>query len=140
MDNLHALFASMRRAFGGDAEGELARALFGFLEEHPATSHVTLQLMRNMAAGSTDVHIVRTLQFLAGDNIQLLLTKFELIEDGDLEPVPLSVEEASVATAENVNPVSGDYDADVSKKIAVFFSPTDHLRELLASSSMRDGD
>ncbi len=127
MDNLESLLASMRRTFDGDAESVLARALLDFVGAYPSTSHITPPLVRRLVTefgGALDVPIVRTLQYLSGPGVQLLDMRFELLQDGVLEPVLLTDDDVAHATRDKVNPISGESDVDVEKKIAIFFSPT----------------
>jgi hypothetical protein len=69
-----------------------------------------------------DQVILRTLQFLAGDGIALLDTKFEIIDAND-HPHHLDPLEVKEALFLKVNPLTGDSEPDVSAKIQMYFAP-----------------
>ncbi|MDO9294250.1 MAG: hypothetical protein Q7U09_21920 [Hydrogenophaga sp.] len=120
------LLERLERTFGRGSERLVAESLFSFLTRYPETTHVSLQLMRQRipgaGSGEKDVEILRALQFLAGDGIALLETKFEIF---DLENHPCELDKQVVkeALALKVNPLTGDDDPDVAAKIVMFFAP-----------------
>lgn len=120
------LLERLERTFGRGSERLVAESLFSFLTRYPETTHVNLQLMRQRipgaGSGEKDVAILRALQFLAGDGIALLETKFEIL---DLENHPFELDKQVVkeALALKVNPLTGDDDPDVAAKIVMFFAP-----------------
>jgi len=120
------LLERLERTFGRGSERLAAESLFNFLTRYPGTTHVSLQLMRQRipgaASGGKDVEIIRALQFLAGDGIAFLETRFEII-DADDHPHELDTQEVKEALALKVNPLTGDEDLDVEAKISMFFVP-----------------
>jgi len=80
------------------------------------------QRIPGAASGGKDVEIIRALQFLAGDGIAFLETRFEII-DADDHPHELDTQEVKEALALKVNPLTGDEDLDVEAKISMFFVP-----------------
>ena len=121
------LMEQIGRTFGEGAEREVAESLLGFLARHEATSHITLHLMRELTPGANtgrlDTAIVRTLQYLSGDGVRILDTRFELIEADEL-PVPLTEEEVRCVLDHQVNPVTGEVDPDIRNKVAIYFCPS----------------
>jgi len=120
------LFKRLEAAFGHGKERVVAESLIKFLTKHAETSHINLQLVRQLtpgaATGSLDHVILRTLQFLAGDGIALLVTKFEIIDEED-HPHGLDRQEVKDAILLKVNPLTGDSDSEVAAKINMYFAP-----------------
>ena len=115
------------RAFGVGTEQDIARKLMQFLVEHEEAAHINLQLVRQLTeggeSGGLDREILRTLQFLAGDGIGLLETKFEIFDEQDN---PHNIDNLVVRDAINLqlNPLTGERDPQVEKKIFMYFSPS----------------
>ena len=126
------LLSDLDRVFGRGAEHDIAEHLFKFLGQYPDTSHITLALVRGLVPDATrgdlDRPIVRTLQYLAGDGVRLLDTRFEYFADDDA-PVELSEEEARAAVTDHVNPISGELDDDAEGKVAIYFAPGERFEK-----------
>jgi hypothetical protein len=139
MDSAEKVIDRLERAFGVGAERDIAWALIIFLSTNKDTSHINLQLVRQLTAngksGGLDREILRTLQFLAGDGIGLLETKFEIFDE---EEHPHGIENDVVrdAIALRLNPLTGEADPDIAKKIFMFFSPTSQVA--ISRPSSRD--
>lgn len=155
------LLERLDRTFEGGGEGAVARKLLSFLVKHPATTHITLQLVRQIAlerferrdgaAGNlrnqagpnleTDAVAVRMLQYLSAGADGVLEAKFELIEEDreDLAPYVLTDEEVRAVVAAGINPISGEYDPDIKRKVVIFFAPTHEMAHLLAAYAADGG-
>jgi hypothetical protein len=126
----------LERAFGVGSERDIAWALIDFLTKHNDTSHINLQLVRQLmgdgVSSRLDSAILRTLQFLAGDAIGLLDTKFEILDE---EGNPHGIDNDVVKDAIDlkINPLTGEVDPIVAEKIFMFFSPSFHSAKLQAS-------
>lgn len=120
------LLERLERTFGRGSERLAAEKLLEFLTRYDKTTHVSLQLMRQLTPGATsggkDVEILRALQFLAGDGISFLEAKFEIL-DADDHPHELDTQVVRDALAHKVNPLTGDDDPEIAAKIIMFFSP-----------------
>jgi hypothetical protein len=120
------LLKRLEAAFGPGNERVVAECLIGFLNKHAETSHINLQLVRQLTPGATtgslDHVILRTLQFLAGDGIALLDTRFEIIDTED-HPHGLDRQEVRDALLLKINPLTGDSDSEVASKINMYFAP-----------------
>ncbi len=120
------LLERLEDAFGRGNERVVAECLIGFLTKHAETSHINLQLIRQLtpgaASGGLDQAILRTLQFLAGDGIALLDTRFEIIDAED-HPHGLDRQEVREALLWKVNPLTGESDPEVAAKINMYFAP-----------------
>lgn len=137
MANSNELLARLERTFGRGSERQVAECLFDFLAKHTETSHINLQLVRQLtpdaASGGKDHVILRTLQFLAGDGIALLDVRFEIIDAED-HPHGLDRQEVKDALSLKVNPLTGEEDPEVASKISMFFAPVpDAVSQLVAA-------
>lgn len=131
------LLERLEGAFGRGNEWVVAECLIRFLTKHTGTSHINLQLVRQLtpdaASGRLDQVILRTLQFLAGDGIALLDTRFEII-DADDHPHHLDPQEVREALFLKVNPLTGASDPDVAAKIQMYFAPLPEVISQLAGA------
>jgi hypothetical protein len=131
------LLERLERTFGHGNEWIVADCLIRFLTKHTGTSHINLQLVRQLtpdaASGTLDQVILRTLQFLAGDGIALLDTRFEIIDAND-HPHHLDPQEVKDALFLEVNPLTGDSDPDVAAKIQMYFAPLPEVIDQLVGS------
>jgi hypothetical protein len=136
------IFYQLQRTFEEGAECVVASQLFEFLKEFPQTSHITLQMVRQIGVKNQskfeDTVILRALTFLAGDSVQVLATSFELIEDDDTVHT-LTDEELSFILSDLINPLTGDVDLDIEEKVAMFFSLTEKARKFFAKLNGEKG-
>lgn len=134
------ILASVDRVFGPNSgvEKSVTKSLLDFLSKNPATSHISLQLVRqltpNSSKGQFDHVILRTLQYLAGDAVGFLDIRFEIIE-GDEEPVELEKQVVKEALSMSVNPLTGESDVQIATKIFMFFCPTQEAIRSLANQN-----
>lgn len=112
----------LERTFGSGSERRIAICLFEFLAKHADTSHINLQLVRQLTPGVESQVILRTLQFLAGEAIGLLDTQFEIFDD-DEHPHQLDRHVVKEALSSQINPLTGIADPEVASKIFMYFSP-----------------
>jgi hypothetical protein len=131
------LLERLERTFGHGNEWVVAECLIEFLTKHANTSHINLQLVRQLtpeaASGGMDQVILRTLQFLAGDGIALLDTRFEIVDAED-HPHGLERQEVKDALDLKINPLTGESDPEVATKITMFFAPIPEALSQLAES------
>ena len=127
MPTLPLLLENLVRVYGHGAEVEVAKRLMEFLSLHTTTTHITIHLVRQLTPGASsgkmDGSIVKALQFLAGDSVRLLDTKFEVIDSQD-QPHDLTDEEAQAAISHQIDPVTGELDPGIGERLTVYFSPT----------------
>lgn len=137
MTTSNELLERLERTFGRGSEWVVADCLIGFLRKNTGTSHINLQLVRQLtpdaASGSLDQVILRTLQFLAGDGVALLDTRFEIVDAED-HPHGLDRQEVKEALSLKVNPLTGESDPEVAAKINMFFAPVPEVMSQLAEA------
>lgn len=137
MATSNELLERLERTFGRGNEWVVAECLIGFLTRHTETSHINLQLVRQLtpdaASGRLDQVILRTLQFLAGDGVALLDTRFE-INDAEDHPHGLDRQEVKEALSLQVNPLTGESDPEVAAKINMYFAPLPEAMSQLAEA------
>lgn len=114
---------SVRMVFGTGAEWRVAQALLAYLDEFPRTKHITFGFVHRLAPNRfSDSSVVRTLQYLAGEDIGLLQIKFEFLRDED-EPQDITDAEARGVLTASINPFTGHEDPEASKKLLIYFEP-----------------
>lgn len=78
------------------------------------------------------------MQYLAGDSLRALNTKFELIEDELMQHI-LTDEELNAVLTLGINPVTGEHDPAIKEKVGVFFTPSDELLTALGAFKKEGG-
>jgi hypothetical protein len=118
------LLEQLVRTHGEGPEARITRALLHFLSKHPTTSHINIQLIKNIDIDLknevSDKTILKTLQLLIG--LGLLEMNFEVL-DSDEIPHDIRTEVAKEAIANKINPLTGQVDEEIEKKILYYFSP-----------------
>ncbi len=116
--------------FGDGPEATIAKSLVAHLESHHGTNHITLGLMRQISppvkTGNIDVAILRTLQFLAGDEVRFLEHGFELVVDENTV-TEISSDEFRIALSEHIDPLTGHRDSEIERRLLIYFIPTPSL-------------
>jgi len=142
MSSERQLLDEFQRIFGQGPEYEIAQQLLSFLARNADTTYINLQLVRQLTpgghAGDRDSAIVRTLQFLCGDAVHVLEVGFELFDDEE-HAHKLSKDEVRVALEANVNPLTGERDPDIRRRVAMYFAPTVEVMTFLADKSSPPG-
>lgn len=135
MEGVASILERLTSVYGRGVESDVAARLFDFISNHTETTHISLQLLRQMtpggSSGALDAAIVRSLNFLAGDAVQVLDTCFEFIDDSD-HPHHLTTDEAKDAVLLKLNPLTGESDPTVPSRVVIYFSPTDEALAMLS--------
>ena len=106
-------------------EAEAGRAIVDFLALHTDAVHISFS---QLFAVADEVRIkdravvLNIINYFTGADLNLLTTGFEYIEDETVQP--LDIEQVRAAKFNNINPVTGDEDSDIGKKIFMFFKPS----------------
>jgi len=136
MSTAPLLLESLVRVYGQGAEVEVAKRLMEFLSLHTTTTHINIHLIRQLtpgaSSGTMDGSIVRALQFVAGDSVRLLDTKFEVVDSED-QPHDLTEEEVQAAISHQIDPFTGAPDPGIAERLIVYFSPTAEAPAVLAN-------
>lgn len=108
-------------------------SILAFIAEHPQTIHIPFSRLREIAreASLSDPEVVaRVVQYLTGADTHLLDVAGELVGDDDM-PHFLDDEEFSLATTAGINPLTGDVDPELPRKLFVYFRPSQLAQEVL---------
>lgn len=134
------LLSKLERVFGKGVESEVTRKLLGHLSRHVETTYINLQMVRQVAFGSDtaehDIEVVRTLQYLSGDGVRILAMGFELLDNTE-PPRRLTKEEARVALEQGLDPLTGNFDLTIRRRVSLWFSPTDEFAEMVGSPRLK---
>lgn len=124
---------AIRVAWPHGAEQRLSLSILEFIAEHPNTFHIPFARLQEIAR---ETHLVnpdvvpRVVQYLTGADSHLLDVAGELFEEDD-EPRALDDAEFKLAVSDGINPLTGDYDPTLPKKLFVYFRPSRLAQEVL---------
>lgn len=142
MQTAPELLDHLGRVFGQGTEYAVAQRLLDFLSTHADTTYINLQLVRQLTpgaqAGAHDTAIVRTLQFLSGDAVRVLDVRFEFFDDDD-HAHRLTTDEVRAALDFSINPLTGEEDPEIRRRVAMYFAPTAEVMRSFGSSSDAPG-
>lgn len=96
-------------------------------------THISFGSLNQLLEGKfSEVEILKAIQYLCGDKVEVLDINFEFIDDDDTsyQIVKENVAEA-IKTGYFVHPITGDVleKAEFESKIFSYFTPTDSLKE-----------
>jgi hypothetical protein len=136
------IFTQLKRTFENGMEVLVADQLFEFLRGYPKTSHITLQLIRQIGSKNHlkfgDAEIVRALTFLSGDSVQVLSTGFEFVDDDESVHL-LTNDQLSEILSDSINPLSGEVDPYIKEKVTMFFFLTEEAQKFFEPSDSEKG-
>lgn len=119
----------------GRSEAVFGRAIIDYLSAHLDARHIPFsEFFRITSEGKfaeQDV-VLNIVNYLSGAQLHLLAKGFEYIEDDRATEIDSS--QAKAAYEANINPLTGQFDDAVKKKIFVYFSPSETAKEVLGSA------
>ena len=124
--------AGLARVWGDSPETRVGRAIIDLVAKNLDNSFLPLSLFFEAAEGlhsSEDDAVLNVVNFLAGAGSQLLKLQLEYIDDDVV--VELDDDEARDASEQNINPLTGDLDEELPKKLFICFSPSAVARRAL---------
>ena len=84
-----------------------------------------------MLVSFTKSSVLNIVNYLSGAHLHLLSKRFEYIEHDSATEIDSL--QAKAAYDASINPLTGQFDEAVKKKIFVYFIPSDTAREVLGS-------
>ncbi|MBN9132310.1 MAG: hypothetical protein J0H48_02955 [Nitrosospira multiformis] len=106
-------------------EADVGLALIEFLSSHIEATNLTFttffEATRNISNGDRNA-LINVVNYLAGSDLNLLDVGLELIENEEI--FPLDYEQAKAARNENVHPITGEFDPNLTSKLFFCFSPS----------------
>ncbi|WP_128140947.1 hypothetical protein OPV09_02230 [Janthinobacterium sp. TB1-E2] len=119
----------------GRQEADFGRVVVEYLSLHLDAKHIPVseffKIAHNVNISAPDV-ILNIVNFFSGAHINLLDAGFEYIEKDDIED--LDSDQVRAAYDGKINPLTGQHDEDVAKKIFMYFLPSDVAKIALRSS------
>ena len=95
-------------------------------------SHITYGNLRKVVGKSyDDKEILSAVQYLCGDKLHLLDTKFELIEDENFIDVSKSDMHSATATGKLCHPETGELISNFEERVFIYFQPGSFLKKIL---------
>lgn len=113
-------------------EAEAGRAIVDFLALHTDAVHISfaqLFAVADEARIKDRAVVLNIINYFTGADLNLLKTGFEFIEDEIVQP--LDLEQVRAAKYNKINPITGDEDGDIGKKIFMFFTPSELAKTAL---------
>jgi len=132
--NKHDAIEVLAALWNGRAEADFGCAIIDYLETHLDARHIPFseffRITANGEFAEQDV-VLNIVNYLSGAHLHLLSNRFEYIEDDSATEIDSL--QAKAAYRASINPLTGQFDETVKKKIFVYFVPSDTAREVLGS-------
>jgi len=132
--NKGAAHSILRKLWANRPEAEAGRVIVDFLAEHTDAAHISFAQLFDVAWQAKikdQAAVLNIVNYLTGGDLNLLKTGFEYIDDEIIQP--LDIEQVRAAKYQKINPLTGDEDADVGKKIFMFFMPSELAKTVLVA-------
>ncbi|MFM0002040.1 hypothetical protein PQR57_13505 [Paraburkholderia dipogonis] len=124
--------AGLARIWGDSPETRIGRAIIDLVAENLDTTFLPLSLFFDAAKGlysNEEDAVLNVVNLLAGAGFQLLKLQLEYIDEDEV--VPLDDDAARDASERNINPLTGEQDAELPSKLFICFAPSEVARRAL---------
>jgi hypothetical protein len=132
--NKNEALQALATLWKGRPEAEFGCAVIDYLSSHLDARHIPFSEFFRIAAaknfGERDA-ILNIVNYLSGAQLHLLAKGFEYIEDD--RAIEIDSLQAKAAYDANINPLTGQFDEEVKKKIFVYFIPSETAKQVLGS-------
>ncbi|WP_175666014.1 hypothetical protein [Burkholderia ambifaria] len=118
--------------WGERPETPVGVVIIDFLAENLESKYLPLGLFFEAAksvGGNDKSAVINVVNYLTGGALPLLKLELEYIDDAVV--YRLKSDEALAATTRSINPISGDFDPDLSEKLFMCYSISDTGRAVL---------
>ncbi|MGX9732316.1 hypothetical protein ACWYXO_17050 [Janthinobacterium aestuarii] len=119
----------------GRPEAAFGCAVIDYLSNHLDARHIPFSEFFRLGADGKPAEqtvVINIINYLSGAHLHLLAKGFEYIE-GDL-PIEIDSLQAKAAYDASINPLTGQFDEAVKRKIFVYFMPSDAAKEVLGEA------
>lgn len=118
--------------WGDGPEAQIGEKILHFISEHLNSRYLPLSSFFSFVGSKSPEEkriVVKVVNYFSGAGIQLLDLQFEYIDEED--SLLLDAEQAQLASERKINPITGDFDADLHVKLFVCFAPSEVARRAL---------
>jgi len=134
LGNKGLIETQIRQDWGQNPQSEICIAVLNYLLHEPTDNlfHITYGSLRIVVSHKyTDIEILKAIQYLCGDKVNLLEPNFEII-DNDKTSYPISNDELSIAeeTGELVHPQTGELINNFKEKLFIYFKPSSLVKNI----------
>jgi hypothetical protein len=119
----------------GRPEAAFGCAVINYISDHLDARHIPFsEFFRLPSEGKPADHavVLNIINYLSGAQLHLLAKGFEYIEDD--RPVAIDSLQAKAAYEASINPMTGQFDEAVKKKIFVYFMPSEAAKVVLGGA------
>lgn len=127
------IMAQISEDWGLLPQSEICVALLNYLIHLPKNKdyHITFGSLKIVIGNKyTDIDLLKSVQYLCGDRIQLLDINFELLEDEEFFPLSKSDVSDAKKTGELVHPQTGEIVEDYEEKVFMYFTPSSFIKNM----------
>lgn len=115
-------------------EHDIGISIIEYLSNHISATTIPISVFIDIAkaASAENVHkayVLSMVNYFSGRDLNLLTVEVELIIDEDI--YHLTSEEVFAANIANINPLTGEYDADLKGKLFLCFTPSPLAQKIL---------
>lgn len=125
----------LRGIWHGRPEADFGCLIINYISENLSARYLPFSDLFKLAKSNHIEHqdvVLNVVNYLTGAHLPLLDTGFEYIEDETVEY--LEPDQVKAAYEENINPLTGYFDEDVSKKIFMYLLPSEAAKSALRSA------
>lgn len=118
----------------GRPEAEVGCAVVNYLSSNLDARHIPFSEFFRIAADQNFEKpdaILNIVNYLSGAHLHLLAKGFEYIEDDRV--IAIDSLQAKAAYDANINPLTGQFDEAVNKKIFMYFFPSETAKQVLGN-------
>jgi len=119
----------LERLWAGRPEAAYGVRIVNFIAEHASSKYLPMNWFLELGDRKDDRTISRVIAYLTGAEMHFLNLNLEFIDEDHARF--LDADEASAATVNKINPLTGEPDPEIESKLFIYFSPTDSALEIL---------
>ncbi|NEO83840.1 MAG: hypothetical protein F6J87_06195 [Spirulina sp. SIO3F2] len=132
METKLVLLQHIKKDWSESPQAKICEEILEYLisYKNPEKLHLTYGIIKKILSnGYSDIHILQALQYLSGDRVPLLKSKFEMIDDCGDEYL-LDDEDVAVAQKTGVlfHPEKEEVVEDFENKVFIYFIASDWVR------------
>jgi hypothetical protein len=133
--NKNEAIEALTSLWKGRPEAAFGCAIIDYLSVHLDARHIPFSEFFRIATDGKPAEqavVLNIVNYLSGAQLHLLAKGFEYIEDDFVTEI--DSQQARAAYDANINPLTGQFDEVVQKKIFVYFMPSETAKDVLGTA------